>query len=93
MTDFIVYSEKKSFDDVIFSGNYPNLKNVFINHAKIFLNINLQELQEDLANEGVLFRYLHAFGGAKIPESNPNHFINILEDGIHLVTSPRSLYI
>lgn len=93
MNDFIIYSEKNAFDDVTFNGNYPNLKSIFTNHAKIFLNISPEELQEDLANEGVLFLYLHAFGGAKIPESNPNHFINILEDGIHLLASPRSLYI
>lgn len=92
MSEFIVYSEKKAFDEIIFNGNYPNLKSILSNHARIFLNLSKDELEKDISNEGEIFYFLHAFGGAKKPEPYPDQFQNVNEDESCLVSTPRSVY-
>lgn len=92
MSEFVIYAEKKAFDEIIFNGTYPNLVNVFANHSRLFLNLTQKEFEEDIASEGEIFYFLHAYAGAKIPEVHPDHFLNVYEDGENLLANPRSLY-
>src|SRR5690349_18224289 len=92
MGDFVVYLEKSAFDEITFNGSYPKLKSVFTNHATIFLNLTAQELEENIQSQGEIFYYIHAYGGAKIPEAYQQHFLNIYGDESNLVLTPRSIY-
>ncbi len=92
MSEFVVYSEKNAFDEITFNGSYPNLKNIFANHSKVFLNLSPKELDDNIISEGEIFYYLHAFPGAKIPEAYPEQFINVYDDAINLLSTPRSIY-
>jgi hypothetical protein len=92
MSDFIVYAEKKAFDEITFNGSYPNLKSIFTNHSTIFLNLTKDEVKEDILSEGEIFFYLHAYPGANIPKAYPAQFRNVYDDFSTLVFTPRSIY-
>lgn len=92
MSDFIIYAEKKAFDEITFNGNYPNLHSIFTNHSTVFLNLSAQELQDNINSEGEIFYYLHAYAAAKVPEAHPDQFENVYDDGVNLVSTPRSIY-
>lgn len=92
MSDFIVYAEKKAFDEITFNGDYPNLKKIFIDHATLFLNLTQQELEDNINSQGEIFYFIHAYAGAKVPQVHPDQFDNVYDDGANLVSTPRSLY-
>jgi hypothetical protein len=92
MNDFIVYAEKKAFNEITFNGSYPNLRSVFTNHSTIFLNLTTEEIEENIISEGEIFYYLHAYAAAKIPQAHPDQFLNVYEDGRNLLANPRSIY-
>jgi hypothetical protein len=92
MSDFLVYAEKSAFDEIIFYGDYPNMRRILVNHASVFLNLSAEELQEDIDSQGVIFNYLHAFGAAKIPEAHRDYFENIYDDNSRMVYFPRSVH-
>lgn len=92
MNDFIVYAEKKAFDEITFNGNYPNFKSILTNHSTVFLNLSSEELHDNINSEGEIFYYLHAYAGAKIPQAHPDQFQNVYDNGINLLANPRSIY-
>ena len=92
MNEFVVYTEKKAFDEITFNGNYPNLRRVFTNHATIVLNLTQQELQDNIDAEGEIFYFLHANAGAKLPIAYPAQFENVYQDNASVVSTPRSIY-
>lgn len=92
MSDFLVYAEKSAFDEIVFYGDYPNMRRILVNHATVFLNLSADELQEDLDSQGVIFKYFHAFGAAKLPEAHQDYFENIYDDKSRMVYFPRSVH-
>lgn len=92
MSEFIVYSEKKAFDDITFNGDFPNLRRIFTNYATIILNLSQLELQNNIEAEGEIFYFLHANAGAKVPIAYPVQFENVYEDNSNVVSTPRSVY-
>ncbi|MBK8700567.1 MAG: hypothetical protein IPN29_13970 [Saprospiraceae bacterium] len=92
MSRFNIFAEREAFNEVTFNGDYPNLKNIFSEHSKIYLNTTPADLAKELQSESEIFFFLHAYAGAVPPESFEAQFDNVYDDPINLVSTPRSMY-
>lgn len=92
MSRFAVFAEREAFNDITFNGDYPNLKTIFSEHSKIYLNISPEDLAQELITESEIFFFLHAYAGAQPPESYQAQFENVYDDPANLISTPRSMY-
>ncbi len=77
MNEFAVFTEKKAFDEIVFNDDYPNLKSISTEHAKLYLNISKEQLEQDLQSDSEILLFLQAYAAAKVPESFEAQFENV----------------
>lgn len=91
---FQVYAEQELLETILFEPEkYHNWNSIIRNHSEIFLNLSLEQYEEEIAKEeeSILYLYVQGMAG-KEPIPNEQFFTDFNNDNDIVESKPLSTY-